>query len=308
MIKFPAAEFLPDITGYRMPVYTWLPAGETKAVLQVVHGMAEHAQRYAELAEALNSKGFAVYACDLRGHGAYAGSQLTKPGNDWFNKQVNELEQLTRYIEQQHAGKKIILLGHSMGSFLAQRYAQLYSQKISGLVLSATNGKPDPLLPFGIALSWLQMKIFGAETPAKFIDTLSFGRYNKTFRPNRTAHDWLSRDVAEVDKYLHDPLCGFISSVELFHYLFTGLYKIFKTYEINNIRKDLPVYAFAGDKDPVGMQGKGFMALIHKWNKVGIADIKYKLYPNGRHEMLHDINRKEVLGDLLQWLEIQAGS
>jgi alpha-beta hydrolase superfamily lysophospholipase len=304
----PVSQFLfncPD--GYQMPVYGWLPGGEIKAIVLVAHGMAEYALRYQRFANFLNEQGIGVYANDHRGHGSYAAKDnlLGIPGDDWVNKQIEDLHGLQKQLRRSHTGKKFFLMGHSMGSFFAQRYAELYSATIDGLILSGTNGQKDPLLPFGIGLSGILTKAFGPSHKSKLINKLIFGKFNAGFKPARTPFDWLSRDIAEVDKYIADPLCGFIASVQMVNYLFRSLGETFDKKQLDRIRKDLPVYAFAGDKDPVGMQGKGFMTLIKNWKAAGINSIEYKLYKDGRHEMLNDINRNEVTADCLRWLEKQ---
>lgn len=196
----------------------------------------------------------------------------------------------------------MVLFGHSMGSFIAQRYAQLFSTKIDGLVLSSTTGKPDPLLPFGIGLTWLQKTVLGKNYKSELLDKLSFQAFNKQFKPNRTTHDWLSRNNFEVDLYVTDPLCGFLSSSSLMLGLFKTLQVIFKDSEVAGIRKNLPVYGFAGTSDPVGQQGKGFLQWANSWQKAGIQNLEYRLYKGGRHEMLNEINHTEVETDLLDWL------
>jgi len=297
--------------GHLMPVYSWLPAGDIKAVLHITHGMAEYGLRYAPTAILLAEKGFAVYANDHRGHGPEVAPANVQQGNlgklgltgdNWFYKQIDDLRLVIQHHKNTHPGKKILLMGHSMGSFLSQRYFQLHGSTIDGLILSATNGQPDPLLPFGIMVAWLQMKIQGKNHRSHLIDKLSFQQFNKSFAPNRTDHDWLSRDENAVDKYLADPLCGYVCSASFFYYFFKGISHTLNKKNIQFIPKNIPVYAFAGDRDPVGLRGKGFLQLIAKWKAAGVQDISYNLYKNGRHEMLNDINRQEVLDNLLTWI------
>src|SRR5215831_7663724 len=147
------------------------------------------------------------------------------------------------------------------------------------------------------------MKLFGNKHRSKLIFTLSFGAFNKPFKPARTNFDWLSRNETEVDKYIADPKCGFICASSFFYDFFKGLRDCFKKQNIALIPKEIPIYAFAGDKDPVGLMGKGFMQLISNWKKAGVKDLYFKLYTNGRHEMLNEINRNEVIDDLSQWVD-----
>jgi len=291
--------------GHHMPVYAWLPEIPATCILHIAHGMSEYAERYAPVAEILSQQGIAVYAHDHRGHGNAVATinDLGITEENWFYKQVNDMHAMMQYLKKTFPQQKIFLLGHSMGSFLCQRFFQLHGNEIDGLILSATNGKKDPLLGFGISVAWLQMKFNGNKYRSKLIDKLSFGKFNGAFKPNRTSSDWLSRDTKAVDAYINDLRCGFICSAQLFYYFFKGISDALDKKNISLIPTQIPIYAFAGDKDAVGLFGKGFLQLITNWKAAGAKDISYKLYPGGRHEMLNEINRKEVINDLLQWMK-----
>lgn len=299
------AFYISTTAAHRIPVYAWLPETEPAAVLLIAHGMAEYAERYSAVADLLvNGGGLAIYAHDQRGHGNTVDRQEDQGivDKEWFEHAVKDILDVVEALREKHPGKKLFLMGHSMGSFVAQRYFQLFGNKIDGLILSATNGKRDPLLGAGIALSWLQMKLLGKNHHSRLLSSLTFGQFNKAFRPNRTDFDWLSRDEQQVDAYVNDPQCGFTVSSTFFHYFFRGIASILEPYNINSIPDDVPVYAFAGDKDPVGLQGKGFAELVRKWTAAGNARVSHRLYKDGRHEMLNEINRDEVTGDLLAWI------
>ena len=290
--------------GHQMPLYAWLPETEPAAVLHIAHGMAEYAERYERIASFFVDNNIAVYAHDQRGHGKAVAS-IEEQGitpNDWYNLQVADIDLCIQHHRQQHTGKKIFLLGHSMGSFLSQRYFQVFGNNIDGLVLSASNGKQDPLMPFGIGLAWLQKILFGNRYKSQLIDTLSFGQFNKKFKPNRTTSDWLSRNKEEVDKYVADKRCGFVCTASFYYYFFKGIKDGCRQKNIATMPKDVPVYAFAGSKDPVGLEGKGFLQLVKNWKAAGVQDFTYHLYENGRHEMLNEINRDEVLRNLLHFI------
>jgi alpha-beta hydrolase superfamily lysophospholipase len=295
--------FFIDTNGnHPTPMYSWLPDSDPSVIIHIIHGMAEYAERYEPIAAMLTKDGIGVYAHDNRAHGKTIPAENLGIGEqDWFYKQVEDIHCIVQYLRSQHPGKTVILLGHSIGSFLAQRYFQLYGNEIGGLVLSATNGKADPLMSMGIAVAHLQYKIKGTRYRSSLIDSLSFGKFNKAFRPNRTTNDWLSRDEKEVDKYVADPLCGFVCSAGFFYYFFKGIRDAFDNKNIKQLPVDVPVYCFAGDQDPVGLNGKGFLELVRKWKAAGIKNISFNLYPDGRHEMLNEINRKEVVNDLVEW-------
>lgn len=286
--------------------YKWIPTGEIKAIVQISHGMNEHIIRYDEFAKFLSQKGYLVYGNDHLGHGR---SLLEGEGlgyisdGDGFMDMVDEMESLTDIIRTEHKGLKLFIFAHSMGSFLAQRYIEIYGDKIDGLILSGTNGEPPAVLNMGISLSNLIMKVKGRREKSKLIDSLSFGSYNKRFSPKRTEFDWLSRDEKEVDKYIEDPLCGNLFPVSFFHDLYIGMKSIHKQENLGNIPKDLPIYIFAGSDDPVGGYGKGIIDLNNIYKRLGIQDVGYKLYEGGRHEILNEVNRLEVMIDILNWLE-----
>jgi alpha-beta hydrolase superfamily lysophospholipase len=189
-----------------------------------------------------------------------------------------------------------------MGSFLCQRFHQLYGNHINGLILSATNGIQDPLMNAGIAIAYVQMKIFGKNHRSSLLNMLSFEKFNKAFKPNRTTLDWLSVNESNVDEYINDPKCGFISSSTLFYYFLKGLKDIFNPAYIKRIPSNVPVYLFAGDRDPVGMFGKGFLQLYENWKANAVEDISFTLYKDGRHEMLNEINSVEVVGNVIEWI------
>jgi alpha-beta hydrolase superfamily lysophospholipase len=297
------AFFITTNGNHQTPMYSWLPDADPTCILHIVHGMAEYAARYEPIAGMLVAKGIAVYAHNNRAHGnTIPAEDLGIGEEDWFYKQVEDIRDIIQYLRKQHPGKKIFLLGHSMGSFLSQRYFQLYGKEINGLILSASNGTADPLMGIGIAVAKLQYRIMGKRYRSTLIDSLSFGQFNRAFKPNRTTNDWLSRDEKEVDKYVADPLCGFVCSAGFFYYFFKGIRDAFNPKNIGQIPHDVPVYCFAGDHDPVGLKGKGFLALIDKWKMAGAKNISYNLYTNGRHEMLNEINRNEVVNNMMKWL------
>ncbi|GGF85491.1 alpha/beta hydrolase [Paenibacillus aceti] len=293
--------------GQQVFVYHWCPDDTTlplRGVVQIAHGMAETAKRYARFAEALTGAGFLVYAGDHRGHGLTAAdeSELGWPGKDGLNGMVRDLTKLGDLIREKHPMLPLFLLGHSMGSFLTQKMMYAAPELYTGFILSGTNG-PRPFLSFGDGLARLQMKLQGPSHPSVFLNALSFGSFNRQFRPVRTAFDWLSRDEAEVDKFIADPYCGFLCSAEFFQGLFGILREIHRPDHLCRIPKDKPVYIFCGEQDPVGLSGAGVKKLAQLYEQLEIKDLEVKLYPGGRHEMLNEINRDEVTRDVIGWLE-----
>jgi len=294
-----------DPEGWGIFVYKWLPDNGVKAraVVEIVHGMCEHAARYNRFAEALTREGYLVYAQDLRAHGKTAGSieNLGYAGRDGFNQMVVDIKQLNDILKKENPGLPVFLFGHSFGSFLSQAYVAQYGDTIKAVVLSGTAGKQS-LLNLGIAIATIQMLFFGPKYKSKLLHTMTFKDYNNSFKPNRTKSDWLSRDQAEVDKYVNDPYCGTVSSAGFFYDLLRGLKYIHEEETMKNIPKNLPVYLFSGTHDPVGNMGKGPSWLFNTYKKLGIEDLKLRLYENARHETLNEINRDEVTRDVINWL------
>ncbi|MGG2201515.1 MULTISPECIES: alpha/beta hydrolase [Paenibacillus] len=301
-----------DTEGVLITVHRWLPeeGAPVKAVVQIAHGLAERAQRYARLADKLTRSGYAVYANDHRGHGLTAGTpdRVTHIGPNGFDRMAEAMVQLTDRIRLDYPGLPVYVLGHSMGSFLTLLYMERYPGKADGFVLSGTKGKQTILHGLGFALGGLFSALQGGTHRNRLLNWLTTGQHNLPFRPNRTRHDWLSRDEAEVDAYAGDPLCNAAATNECIRYMIKGLLDAHRPEQLRRIPKSLPVYLFAGERDPVGGMGKSFLWLVRELQSQGLHDVSYKLYPDGRHEMLNETNREEVMEDLLQWLEARVNA
>lgn len=305
--------FVHDATdGVRLHVYRWLPdeGAAVKAVVHIAHGMAEHAGRYEHVARALTGAGYAVYAGDHRGHGKTASADelgYFGPGDAW-SRVVKDLAELIERERAEHPSRGIVLFGHSMGSFIAQQYLIDHSDRIVGAVLSGTSGDPGPLAAVGRVIARIERAVQGERGKSKIIDKMSFSQYNKAFAPNRTDFDWLSRDEAEVDKYIADPLCGFTCSATMWGQVLGGLAAIARPEAQARIRKDIPVYVFSGSEDPVGGRMDTVEQLLRAYRRAGLGRVSHRFYPGGRHEMVNETNRDEVIADLLGWLEAHVAS
>lgn len=279
---------------------------QAKAVLVIVHGMAEHAQRYDRFSSYLNTLGIVTYAYDQRGHGKTAGSVdnlgFFSENNGW-QKVVDDLHSVVTYAKEENPGLKIFILGHSMGSFVSRTYITQYSEYIDGAILSGTAGSAGLLGKIGIALTSIISGIKGKRSLSPLMDKMSFGDFNKSFKPNRTQFDWLSRDEAEVDKYINDPYCGTIFSIGFFNDMMKGLEYVNCKKNAQKIRKDIPMYLFSGSKDPVSKNATQIQGVFDMYKSSGINDISMKIYPEARHEMLNETNREEVFEDIKNWLE-----
>ncbi|MDT0212432.1 alpha/beta hydrolase [Rothia sp. ARF10] len=290
--------------GTPLHTYRWLPDGPPRAIVQISHGMAEHAGRYARFARALTDAGYAVYANDHRGHGL-TGSASDRghfADHDGWDTVVRDLGTVTEFAQTEHPGVPVVLFGHSMGAMLARSYAAIHGSRLAGLILSANSGA-NPLAPVGVAVSALQSRLRGRRHPSGLMDSLSFGSFNAAFKPNRTSADWLSRDEAEVDAYVADPLCGFVMSTTFYGDLAGGLRSILRKSAYAAVPTDLPILLMSGEKDPVGNGGKGPREVEAGYREAGVTDVTSRIYPDARHELLNETNRDEVTADVLAWLD-----
>ncbi|MBJ2178662.1 alpha/beta hydrolase [Pseudomonas veronii] len=288
----------------RLYVNQWLPDTPPKALIMVSHGMAEHGGRYARLAEALCGAGYGVVALDQRGHGRTAdeGTLGLFAERDGWNKVVGDLASLNQHIGQQLPGVPIILLGHSMGSYIAQAYLLHHSASLHGAILSGSNFQPVALYRAARLIARAERLRQGLRGRSALIEFLSFGSFNKAFKPNRTAFDWLSRDPDEVDRYRHDPLCGFRCTNQLWIDLLGGLQQISKASNLAQIDPGLPILVIGGECDPVS-EGKRLKRLAHALREAGCQNLQLNIYPQARHELFNETNRDEVTADVLTWLD-----
>lgn len=299
--------------GTPLHVYRWLPDEAPRAVVQVAHGMAEHAGRYERFAEALTAAGYAVYADDHRGHGQTHPSSGADHGyfadQGGWDRVVTDLHEVTRLArDEQEDGLPVFLFGHSMGSFLSRAYAIRWGGDLAGLVLSGTAGDPGALGRIGGAIAGLEARIRGRRNRSPLMDKLTFGQYNAAFKPNRTQFDWLSRDEAEVDKYIADSEAGNVFTSGFFSDLLSGLAWISNDANVARIPADLPVLLVAGELDPVGAKSKGVRQVEAQLRRAGVRDVTSIFYPGARHEILNETNRDEVTADVIAWLESHSPS
>lgn len=271
--------------GLRISCARWPSRGPTRGVIQIAHGMGEHIWRYAAVVEALTSSGFRVYGNDHRGHGRTASSaaQLGDFGKGGFDLLVEDMLRLSRIAKEETPNVPFILIGHSMGSFASQQYVLDYSDEIDALVLSGSG-----------ALDGLACLAKSAPAGQNIL--------NARFEPARTPVDWLTRDTAVVDAFLNDPLCFPQLQPASFESFLGAGKRLSDPANLREIRSDLPVYIFSGSEDPVGEQLEGVQILIDRYRTAALREISLDFYPGGRHEMLNEINRDEVLANLLCWI------
>lgn len=300
---------IPSDDEVSLQVLRWSPDGDVapRAVLQISHGLAEHAGRYRRFAEAATARGLVVYADDHRGHGltAQRDDQLGVFAleNGW-RKLVDDLGRVTERAASEHPGLPVVFFGHSMGSFTAQQVAFERGSDFAGVILSASiSGRSNPLAPIGRVVARIERLRIGATAPSKLLDAMSFGNFNRAFKPARTAFDWLSRDPDEVDRYIADPRCGFKLSAQGWIDLLDALARLADPENQARIPKDLPLYLIAGEADPVVGGLRFFERLVAEYNAAGLRRFSWRVYPGARHELLNETNRDEVTRELLDWID-----
>lgn len=282
---FPSVSGLADIHAA-----AYLPEnGEVKAVIQVAHGMAEHLERYEKFASALADLGIALYINDHLGHGRSVSSpsELGYFGaEDGWKNFVEDCHKLTEIAKAENPGRPYFFFGHSMGSFVARAYTIKYAGELNGAVYCGTAG-PNPASGVGQLLAKAIAKVKGDHHRSKLIDKIAFGAYNSKFE-KRTAFDWLSRDNAEVDKYIADDLCGFLFTANGYRDLMALLGYVSSKEWFNGLDKKLPILVIAGEMDPVGDYSKGINTVCENLYKAGKDNITKILYPGARHEILNE--------------------
>lgn len=296
--------FYPSSTGLcDIAAYKWLPDGEPRAVVQIVHGMAEHMERYTKLAEYLTALGYAVYGEDHAGHGASINGKGIKgyfaPEDGW-TKVVTDTMKLHEMAKADFPGAKFVLYGHSMGSFLARTIAARFPEEFDAYVFSGTAGK-NPVLAIAKALANSHIKKTGGKTPDDKLNAMAFGSYNKRIKNARTPVDWLTNDTEVVDAYVKDDLCGFTFTSTAFRDMFDGLGEVAGKKWAEKVR-NVPIYLVAGKQDPVGSYGKGVMEVCDDLKKTGHTKVVLQLYEDGRHEMHNELNRDEVFRGIAAFL------
>lgn len=277
----------------------WTCEGRPRAIVQILHGMAEHMGRYERMAKALNEKGFLVVGRDLRGHGKDARKLGFFAEKNGWNLLLQDAHDLMCETKKAYPHTPYFLLGHSMGSFLAREFALRYGPELDGLILSGTGFFPKALTRAGKGVA----SLMPPKKPSKLVDKMAFSGNNKPFRPARTSVDWLSRDEKQVDAYVADPLCGFMFTGRAYADFFGGLYALTDEKRLAKMPKDLPVYFLSGDQDPVGQMGNGVEKVAASFRSAGMKNVTVKLYPGARHELFNEINKEEVDEDLARWLE-----
>ena len=298
---FPSKDGLTEIHAIE-----WIPETEVRGVLQIAHGMVEFIDRYDRFATFMASQGFYVVGNDHLGHGK---SVKDEAQYGYFAKDngnlcvLGDMQQLREDTEKKYPNVPYFLLGHSMGSFLARQFIEVYGKGLSGAIIMGTGYQPSLTLNLGIGLTGLLQKTKGDHHRSKLVNNMALGSYNKSFEPARTKNDWLTKDNAIVDAYEANPLNQFVFTVNGYNNLFRGMRFAQRQANLDQIPKTLPILVVSGQNDPVGEFGKGPKIVAEKYRQTGIQDVTLKLFPDDRHEILNELDKESVDQYLLQWIE-----
>ncbi len=296
----------PSATGVcEISACTYLPAAEPEAVLVIHHGMAEHRKRYEDFIRFLCGHGIAVYMHDMANHGE-SNKDMKEAG--WFGEEdgwkhlIEDFRTVVQKAASEHPGRKLIVMGHSMGSFLCRLYTAKYPEDgFAGAIYMGTGGD-NKAAGAGILLAKAIAAVKGKKHKSQLLNKMAFGTYNKRFE-GRTDFDWLTRETPVVDKYIADPYCGYLFTVQGMEDLISANIASNMPEWYSAVPKELPILLVSGAEDPVGDYGAGVKAVADGLKETGHEKVTLKLYPGCRHEVLNETNRQEIMEDLLQWIE-----
>ena len=291
---------------HKIHAVKWVPDVEKPVcILQIVHGMSEYIDRYDAFANYLADRGILVVGDDHLGHG-----KSVRPGETYgyFCKEdaptvlVRDEHRLKKMMQEQYAGVPYIIFGHSMGSFITRNYLFRYAAGIDGAIIAGTGMQPKPALVSGMIIAAVQKIIFGGTHVSKILDKMSFSAYNKRIKSPKTSFDWLSGNEDNVRRYIDDPMCGFVFTVNGFETLFKLIYNLHDTEKLKKMPSNLPIFFVAGAEDPVGNYGKSVEQVCRSFREAGMENVQIKLYPNDRHELLNETDKEDVYGDIYRWI------
>lgn len=290
---------------HKIHAIRWIPEERPVCIVQIVHGMSEYIDRYDEFAGYLADKGIMVVGDDHLGHGksVRAGEKY-----GYFCKEdaptvlVRDEHRLKKMTQEQYAGVPYIILGHSMGSFITRNYLFRYGTGIDGAIIVGTGMQSKAVLLCARILAGIDGALFGADHVSKFVDKIAFGVYNKKIKSPKTPFDWLSRNEDNVRKYIDDPMCGFIFTANGFQTLFRLIRNLHDEEKLKRMPRSLPVFFLSGEDDPVGDYGRSVERVYKSFQELGMENVQMKLYPDDRHEILNEVDREDIYGDIYRWI------
>ena len=302
--------YLTSDDGHRIHLCQWKVKnpGTLRAIIHINHGMAEHGERYAPIAAMLNRAGIDVIAHDHRGHGGSVGANEATgyfAERHGWKRVLSDVDRVQDFVAQNYPDLPVFVHGQSMGSFIAQSYCSHYNRSLSGVILTGSTYNPPLALVPPKLIARLEKARSGPKARSTLIHFLSFQRFNRTFKNTKTEHDWLTRSTEEIERYENDPWCGFLCTNQLWIDLLNALQTLGKKRTIGKIDSKLPFYLISGERDPISYDPKQhrITALRNHLVSGGIARVDYKLYPDARHEILNELNRDDVINDMIRWIE-----
>ena len=305
-MPFDISSKLASPTGAVLNLYVRAADAPARAVVQINHGLAEHAARYGRFADFLAARGYHVYAHDHRGHG-----ETTAPGaptgrfaqKDGVEHVLADVGAVHDRIAEQHPGLPVVIFGHSMGGLIALNFTLRHSERIAAAAIWNANFSAGLLGRLAQAILAFERFRLGSDVPSRILPKLTFGDWTKKVPNARTAFDWLSRDPAEVDLYVADPLCGWDASVSMWIDIFDLVFAGADDRNFSAVRKDLPFNLAGGARDPATAGGKAVEALALRLRRMGFSNLVSKVYTETRHESLNEINRELIMADFAAWLD-----
>lgn len=289
----------------RIHAIRWIPDGEPRAILQIVHGMAEYVDRYHDFAVKMAERGFLVIGEDHLGHGLSVQGEGTYGyfcENDPATVVVRDVHRLKKLTQKEYPGIPCFIMGHSMGSFITRNYICKYGAGVEGAVIMGTGMQKKAVVSSAKKMAAAQKIIHGSKYRSKVLDKAAFGQYNKRIENPKTESDWLSKDEKKVEEYINDPLCGFTFTVNGFQTLFELIWRLYQQDNLDNMPKDLPIMFVSGTDDPVGDYFEGVERAIESFKATGMQDITVKKYEKGRHELLNEPEWEQIAEDIYSWL------
>ena len=289
--------------GKVVSVCVWEPQGAPKGIVQISHGMAEHILRYEHIAEYLSKNGYVVIGDDHRAHGLTDKERLGFSEGDIYSLTLSDMAEITTYAKKLYPGLKVVLFGHSYGSFLSQGYVQEHGDLVGGVILGGS-AKMSGIVPFaGGVIANIGYLFKGGEKKAELLKKVTFDAYEKKLGGG----SFISSIDSETERYLSDPYCAFTCSYGFYKYFFKSFGRIYKKKNLSKIDINKPIFIISGDHDPVGDYTVSTTALYEMYRKLGVKDLKLKFYKDVRHEYLNDISREEAFSDILSFVRKICG-
>jgi alpha-beta hydrolase superfamily lysophospholipase len=293
-------------TGASLNLYNRQADGAGRAVIQINHGLAEHAARYARFADSLAAKGFHVYAHDHRGHGSTTAPDApprTFAAEDGVSKVIADVAAVHDLIAAEHPRLPVIVFGHSLGGLIGMNFVLRHSACVHAAAIWNANFSAGLAGRLAQAiLAWERFRL-GSDVPSRALPKLTFQAWAKSVPNRRTEFDWLSRDPVEVDKYVADPLCGWDASVSTWQDVFRFVFHGADDRNFESVRRDLGVCLVGGEKDPATAGGKAVKDLERRMRRMGFSNLVSRIYPGTRHESLNELNRDMITAEFTAWAE-----